>query len=85
MTTNPIDTTSKLPEEVRREISAITAELRHAYSHLAVGRVVDQRSLANGLLAPQIRRLEALYSGAFKSAAGGIDHAISDGNAIDNR
>jgi len=49
-------------EAVRKAISSVTAELRHAYTHLAAGRVVDQKSLADGLLAPQIRRLEKLYS-----------------------
>jgi hypothetical protein len=34
------------------------AGLRHAYSHLAAGMVVNQRELADGLLAPAIRYLE---------------------------
>ncbi len=34
------------------------AQLRHAYSQLRAGRVVDQRQFANGLLAPVIQRLE---------------------------
>lgn len=34
------------------------ARLRHAYEHLAAGRVVNQREFADGLIAPVIRRME---------------------------
>ena len=34
------------------------AQLRHAYTHLAAGTVVDQKQFADGLIAPAIRRLE---------------------------
>lgn len=34
------------------------AQLRHAYAHLAAGRVIDQREFADGLIAPAIRFLE---------------------------
>lgn len=44
----------------RAELARIAAELRHAYSHLVNGRVTDFRSFADGLLAPQIRRLELM-------------------------
>ncbi len=46
------------------ELVAISAQLRHAYSHLVNGRVTDLRAFADGLLAPQIRRLELLAGSA---------------------
>jgi hypothetical protein len=44
----------------RSPLSFPIAQLRHAYSQLAAGGVVDQRQLAEGLLAPVIRELEGL-------------------------
>lgn len=44
------------------DLAHVIAQLRHAYSHLAAGRVTDQREFADGLLAPQIQRLEAIES-----------------------
>jgi len=65
MALNPIEQiAAELPEYVRMTLAGVTAELRHAYSHLASGSVVDQRGLAEGLLSPQIKRLEALSAGA---------------------
>lgn len=51
---------SELVEVDRVELERIAAQLRHAYSHLVNGRVVDLRAFADGLVAPQIRRIEAL-------------------------
>lgn len=42
------------------EIDRIIAQLRHAYRQLVAGAVVDQKQFADGLLGPQIKRLEAL-------------------------
>ena len=36
------------------------AQLRHLYAHLVNGTFKDSKELADGLLAPQIRQLEAL-------------------------
>ncbi len=47
----------------RAELVGIVAQLRHAYAHLVNGRVVDLHAFAEGLLAPQIRRLERLAEG----------------------
>jgi hypothetical protein len=47
-------------EVERAELERIAAQLRHAYSHLVNGRVVDLHAFANGLIAPQIRRIEVL-------------------------
>lgn len=38
------------------------AGLRHAYANLMAGAVKDQRSFADGLIAPQIRRIEELIN-----------------------
>jgi len=38
----------------------IIAQLRHAYSQLASGSVSNQKNFADGLIAPQIERLEEL-------------------------
>ena len=47
-----------------RTLQVVLAQLRHAYAHLAAERVVRQREFADGLIAPQIRALEALLSNA---------------------
>ena len=52
-------TINDTPEHLRRLDTAI-AQLRHAYSHLANGRVGDLTEFGRGLIAPQIRVLEAL-------------------------
>jgi hypothetical protein len=36
------------------------AQLRHAYKHLAAGRVINQREFADGLIAPAIQLLERM-------------------------
>lgn len=45
---------------VKWELEAIAAQLRHAYAQLAAGTVVRQQEFANGLISPQIQRLERL-------------------------
>lgn len=41
-------------------VTGITGQLRHAYKQLNDETVTDQKELANGLIAPQIARLEEL-------------------------
>jgi hypothetical protein len=43
-----------------RSLDFAIAQLRHAYTHLKCGRVVRQQEFADGLISPQIRRLERL-------------------------
>jgi hypothetical protein len=45
---------------LREGMTRTAAEMRHAYRQLAAGEVVNQRKFAEGLLAPQIARLERL-------------------------
>lgn len=47
------------PTGEQRLVGALSL-LREAYRHLAADSVVQQRLLANGLIAPAIRRLEVL-------------------------
>lgn len=58
-------------EVARIELERIGAELRHAYSHLVNGRVIDLRAFAEGLLAPQIRRIELLAGGPANASVDG--------------
>jgi hypothetical protein len=39
-------------------LDVVVAQLRHAYAQLVGGQVRDHRAFADGLLAPQIRKLE---------------------------
>ena len=41
-----------------RELSLAVASLRHAYAQLAAGAVKDQKEFADGLISPQITRIE---------------------------
>jgi hypothetical protein len=41
-----------------RELSFAAAQLRHAYMQLAAGTVVNQKEFAEGLISPQIERIE---------------------------
>ena len=41
-----------------RDLSLAVASLRHAYAQLAAGSVVDQKEVAEGLISPQIARIE---------------------------
>jgi hypothetical protein len=50
----------KALEATRGALPYISAQLRHAYGHLVNGRATDLPRFADGLLAPQIKRLEAL-------------------------
>ena len=45
---------------IEAELIGIIAQLRHAYAQLKAGTVTRQEMFADGLLAPQIRRLEKL-------------------------
>lgn len=42
------------------ELQGVVAQLRHAYVQLAAGAVKKQKMFADGLIAPEIRRLEKL-------------------------
>ena len=44
------------------DMDTVLAQLRHLYTHLNEGRVRDQPQIANGLLAPQIEKLERLQA-----------------------
>ena len=44
------------------ELAFALAGLRHAYANLMAGAVKDQKSFADGLIAPQIRRIEKLIN-----------------------
>lgn len=44
--------------EFARELTFAVANLRHAYANLAAGKVGDQKEFADGLIAPQIERIE---------------------------
>ena len=41
-----------------RDLSLAVAQLRHAYAQLSAGAVVDQKEFADGLISPQITRIE---------------------------
>lgn len=45
---------------IEMELIGIIAQLRHAYMQLAAGTVKNQQMFADGLIAPQIKRLEKL-------------------------
>lgn len=47
-------------EYMAQELSFVIAQLRHAYMQLKAGKVVKQEMFADGLIAPQIKRLEEL-------------------------
>lgn len=66
---------SKTVEVDRVELERIGAELRHAYSHLVNGRVTDLRAFAEGLIAPQIRRIELLAGGPADASVDGVEPA----------
>jgi hypothetical protein len=46
-----------------KRLAAEIAQLRHAYMHLAAGRVTKQKMFADGLIAPAIRFLERMNEG----------------------
>lgn len=43
-----------------RDLQGVLAQLRHLYGHMVNGRVWDTTEAANGLLSPQIRKLERI-------------------------
>lgn len=47
-------------QDVKQQLEGIAAQLRHAYAQLAAGTVVRQQEFAEGLISPQIKRLERL-------------------------
>lgn len=48
------------PEDPQSVLKFAVAQLRHAYTHLKAGKVTEQKMFADGLLSPQIARLERL-------------------------
>lgn len=46
--------------EFARELTFAVAQLRHAYAQLAAGAVGDQKEFADGLISPQIARIETV-------------------------
>lgn len=52
--------TENCGSNIEAELIGIIAQLRHAYTQLKAGTVVKQEQFAEGLIAPQIRRLEKL-------------------------
>jgi hypothetical protein len=46
--------------EIIKVLNTVSGELRHAYVPLNAGRVIRQKQLANGLISPQIGKLERL-------------------------
>jgi hypothetical protein len=44
------------------EIKVVLAQLRHAYDHLVNGTAKHPQQMANGLIGPQIARLERLIT-----------------------
>lgn len=49
-----------MTDHEKSEIAGVVAQLRQAYQHLIGGTVKNQKMFAEGLIAPQIRRLERL-------------------------
>jgi hypothetical protein len=47
-------------EQVIDILRSVTGQLRHAYMHLNNVSVIDQKSFADGLISPQIKKLEDL-------------------------
>lgn len=47
----------------------VVADLRHAYANSVNGHIGDQKSFAEGLLAPQIRMIESLLADTFANKA----------------
>ena len=47
-------------KEMVESLRFAAAQLRHAYTHLFNESVSDQAEFAKGLIAPQIKRLEAI-------------------------
>ena len=43
-----------------RDLSLAVASLRHAYAQLSAGTVKDQKEFADGLISPQIARIETV-------------------------
>jgi hypothetical protein len=49
-----------MTDEDKNQIRAVLAQLRQLYTHLNNGTFNDSKSLARGLVSPQIKRLENL-------------------------
>ncbi len=54
----------RLTDEDEKEIQYAVAQLRHAYANLMKGAIKDSEQFANGLISPQIKRLEAILGKA---------------------
>lgn len=51
-----------LSDSDRKELEFVIAQLRHAYVQLAANTVKKQHYFAEGLIAPQIRKLESMLN-----------------------
>ena len=49
-----------MTEDEKKQLTWICGELRHLYDNLVNGYVKNPQGLANGLLSPQIQKLEKL-------------------------
>jgi hypothetical protein len=49
-------------DRARADLSFQLGQLRHAYSHLAAGRVKNQQRFAEGLISPAVQALERALS-----------------------
>jgi hypothetical protein len=47
----------------RKELTLICGNLRHLYENIVNGYLGNPKGLANGLLSPQIQKLEKLLNG----------------------
>ncbi len=47
---------------LEEELEFVVAQLRHAYTQLKVGSVARQPEFADGLISPQIKRLERIIA-----------------------
>jgi hypothetical protein len=65
-----IDTIVLTNNVIASGCSPIIAELRHAYSQLAADMVIHQKDFADGLISPQIKKLEELIEILNRANAG---------------
>lgn len=58
----PVPVRIEMDPALIRDLKFVTGELRHAYTHLKAGTVIDQPQIADGLLSRQIARLETIIA-----------------------
>ena len=62
LTNGPVDKGAIMDSGEQTEITAVLAQLRHAYTQLMHGAVKNQHAFGRSLIGPQIERLEKLLS-----------------------